>query len=84
MSPTTDQEQQTAMLDQPDVPEPSMADLYALAFDTNNKVTEIRDILRDLSAKVEAGAAAIPEIADKLGNVPIIGGAIRALLNPTD
>jgi ABC-type transporter Mla subunit MlaD len=63
---------------------PTIENVFALALDTNEKVTEIRDILRDLNEKVEAGAAAIPEIADKLGNVPIIGGAIRALLNPSD
>lgn len=56
-------------------------DIYLILTDIQAKTNETVVILRDLSAKIEAGVATIPEVVDKLGSVPIIGGAIRTLFN---
>lgn len=75
-------EDQTARYDQPDTSahNEDLTDrelLEQIATDT----AVIRAVLVDLQVKVENGAAAIPEIVDKLRGVPFIGGAIGALFD---
>lgn len=65
-------------LDKSDI---SLADVFAIAADNQAMLREILDSIQTIQAQIAAGVEAVPGMLNKLRTLPLVGGAIGAMLD---